>query len=160
MLLFALNNWRVLLMGTIVLALGTGLAFYKWRANVWEGRYETEKAAFQTFKSQVAALASAAEAKAKETKARQDTTTRKVAGDYKDTTRRISDYYGSGLRLPASDTRPGSLPAHADSAKGADAAPEERAASGPSVALADCALDAAQVLAFQNWVREQNIPVE
>jgi hypothetical protein len=157
MLLFALNNWRVLVMGTIVLALGTGLAFYKWRANVWEGRYETEKAAFQAFKSQVAALASAAETKAKETKARQDTTTRKVAGEYKDSTRRISDYYGSGLRLPASGSGGRELPAPADSAQSPDAAPEERAASGPSVA--DCALDAAQVMAFQQWVRDQGLPV-
>lgn len=160
MLLFALNNWRVLIMGTIVLVLGTGLAFYKWRAGVWEGRYETEKAAFQTFKSQVAALASAAEAKAKETKARQDSTTRKVAGDYKDTTRRISDYYGSGLRLPASGSGSGAMSSAPERPQSPDAAPEERAASGPSVAVADCALDAAQVLAFQNWVREQGLPVD
>lgn len=157
MFLFALNNWRVLVMGTIVLALGTGLAFYKWRADVWEGRYETEKAAFQTFKSQVAALASAAEAKAKETKARQDATTRKVDSDYKDTRNRVADYYG-GLRLPADSPRGGSLPSAPERAQSPDAAAEERAASGPSVA--DCALDAAQVMAFQAWIREQGIPVD
>ena len=157
MLLFALNNWRVLLMGTIVLVLGTSTAYYRWQANRWEAKYETEKTAFQAFKSQVAALASAAEAKAKETKARQDSTTKRVDSDYKNTTRRVSDYYG-GLRLPADSPRSGPVPSAAERPQGPDAAPEERAASGPSVA--DCALDAAQVMAFQQWVREQGLPVD
>lgn len=157
-MLFLLNNWRVLLMGTIVLVLGTSTAYYRWQANRWEAKYETEKTAFQTFKSDVAAVARQAEAKAKETKARQDSKTRKVAGDYKDTTKRISDYYGSGLRLPASGSGSGPVPASPERPQSPDAAPEERAASGPSVA--DCALDAAQVLAFQQWVREQGLPVD
>lgn len=157
MFLFLINNWRVLLMGTIVLVLGTSTAYYRWQANRWEAKYETEKAAFQTFKSDVAAVARQAEAKAKETKARQDSTTRKVAGEYKDTTRRISDYYGSGLRLPASGSGGGAMSSAPERTQGPDAAPEERAASGPSVT--DCALDAAQVMAFQAWVREQGLPV-
>ena len=156
-MIFLLSNWRILLMGTIVLALGTSTAYYRWQANRWEAKYETEKAAFQTFKSEVAAVGRAAEARAKETKARQDTTTRKVAGDYKDTTRRISDYYGSGLRLPASGSGSGAMSSAPERTQSPDAAPEERAASGPSVT--DCALDAAQVMAFQAWVREQGLPV-
>lgn len=153
MILFALNNWKYLVMAAL-LAYG---AFWQWRANVWEGRYETEKAAFQAFKSEVAALGRAAEAKAKETKARQDSTTRKIADDYKNTRERVTHYFG-GLRLPAGDSRGGSLPAAPERPQSPDAAPEERAPSGPSIA--DCALDAAQVLGFQQWIREQGIPVE
>lgn len=160
MLLFALNNWRVLLMGTIVLVLGTSMAYYRWQANRWEAKYETEKTAFQTFKSDVAAIARQAEAKAKETKARQDTTTRKVDSEYKDTRQRVSDYYGNGLRLPASDSRGRELPAAPDSAKGPDAAPAERGSGGEGVTVQACALDAAQVLAWQEWARGQGLPVD
>lgn len=157
MFLFLINNWRGLLLGAIVLILGTTTAYYRWQANRWEAKYETEKTAFQTFKSDVAAVARQAEAKAKETKARQDSTTRKIADDYKNTRERITHYFG-GLRLPASGPGSGPVPASPERPQGPDAAPEERAASGPSVA--DCALDAAQVLAFQQWVREQGLPVE
>lgn len=160
MLLFALNNWRVLLMGTIVLVLGTSTAYYRWQANRWEAKYETEKASFQTFRDQVAALASAAEAKAKETKARQDAITRKVAGDYKDTTQRISDYYGGGLRVPASGSGSGGMQSSTESPSQPNDSSSERVISKEGPSELDCALDAAQVLAFQAWIREQQIPVE
>lgn len=154
MILFLLNQWKYILIAAL-LAYG---AFWQWRANVWEGRYETEKAAFQAFKSEVAAIGSAAEAKAKETKARQDTVTRKVTDDYKTVRNNVTRYYGSGLRLPADNSGRGVVPAAPDSAPRPDGATEERAPSEPSVA--DCALDAAQVLGFQQWIREQGIPVE
>ncbi len=56
MLLFALNNWRVLLMGTIVLVLGTSTAYYRWQANRWEAKHEA-------FRIEVHSLAAAAEQK-------------------------------------------------------------------------------------------------
>ena len=159
MLLFALNNWRVLLMGTIVLVLGTTAGFYKWRSGVWEGRYETEKAAFSTFRAEVAAVADAAKKEADQKKKQQDRRTREVGDVYESTRRRVSDFYGNGLRLPAVQSGGGGVPAAPDYPPRPDGTAEERGPSG-EVTVQACALDAAQVLAFQDWVRKQGIPVD
>lgn len=155
---FLFSNWRVLLIGTIVLVLGTTAGFYKWRSGVWEGRYETEKASFQTFRASVAAVADAAKKQAEEKKRTQDQRTKEVDSDYKTTRRRVTDYYG-GLRLPATNPGGSILPAAPDNPPRTDGTAEERGPSG-EVTVQACALDAAQVLAFQDWVRKQGIPVD
>ena len=145
-------------MGTIVLVLGMTAGFYKWRANVWEGRYETEKTSFQTFRAEVAAVADAAKKQAEEKKRTQDQRTKEVDSDYKTTRRRVADYYG-GLRLPAVQGGGSVVPAAPDYPPRPDGTTEERGTGG-EVTVQACALDAAQVLAFQDWVRKQGIPVD
>lgn len=62
MILFLLNNWRYVVMAALL----AYASFWQYRANVWESRYETEKAEFQTFRASVAAVADAAKKAAEE----------------------------------------------------------------------------------------------
>lgn len=123
--------------------------YQKWQHERWVEKYESREI-------QIAALGKAAEEKAKETKVNQDKATKEVRNESKTNRSRISAYYGSGLRLP----KPGSggLSAPADSTERANAGPSEPAPGQPSIE--SCALDAEQVMAFQEWVRKQRLPVE
>lgn len=95
MLLFALNNWRVLLMGTIVLVLGTSTAYYRWQANRWEAKYET-------YVAEVAAVAAAAAERTKATEAKNKK--EKELADAKNAAR-LADLRSANQRLRDEITR-------------------------------------------------------
>jgi hypothetical protein len=152
-MIFLLNNWRWIALALVIASLSAYGAFWKHRAGVWEERYETEKTAFQTFKSQVAAMGAAAQKAAEVAKARQKKTNEEVAKNEEDTRRRIHDYFG--LRVPADNPGGGGLPPAPEAPGVPNAAAAEQGAGGPSVE--SCALDAAQVMAWQAWARAQGL---
>lgn len=148
-MIFLLNNWRLILTVLVIGVLAAYGQFWKWRAGVWEERYET-------YRIEVSAVAAAAKAASEAKKAAQDKTTKEVRNVSKADRDRIAAYYG--LRLPKSGG--GTVPAPADGPKGTDAPPGEPASSGTCVAAEGAALDAEQVLAWQAWARGQGLPVE
>jgi hypothetical protein len=152
MLLFALNNWKWILIAAIVAVLTAWGSYWKWQANTCRSEYEA-------FRISTAALGMAAKAKAEETKTRQNKTTKEVGNASKASRSRISEFYGNGLRLPA-DTSSGRVPAPPDNPKVADEPAKEPAPSRPGVTTESCALDAEQVMAWQEWARQQQLPVE
>lgn len=110
MLLFALNNWRILLMGTIVLALGTSTAYYRWQANRWEAKYEA-------YVAEVAAVAAAAAERTKATEAKNKK--EKELADAKNAAR-LADLRVANQRLRDERNNSGYLPSPASSASDPD----------------------------------------
>lgn len=146
-LLFALNNWKLILFAATIAILTATAGFYKMRAEHWKGKYET-------FEAQVNAAGAVAEAKAREKEAAQKKATQEVRINAKKDRDRISAYYERRLL----DASAGGLSSPTGDPGRTDAAPAEQVASGPGFERA-CALDADQVLQFQSWVKAQGIPV-
>jgi hypothetical protein len=100
MLLFALNNWRGILLGAIVLILGTTAAYYRWQANRWEAKYEA-------YVAEVAAVAAAAAERTKATEAKNKK--EKELADAKNAAR-LADLRTANQRLRDEIARGGILP--------------------------------------------------
>ena len=140
---------KYVLIGIAFAVLTATAGFYKWRADHWKGKYET-------YVIEVRAVGMAAEAKAKETEAKQAKTTQEVRVNAKRNADRITAYYERRLRESSADS--GGLPSSTGDPRKPDGTAAEPVASGPGFERA-CALDADQVNQFQAWVRAQGIPV-
>ena len=153
MLLFALNNWRVLLMGTIVLVLGTSTAYYRWQANRWEAKYEA-------YVAEVAAVAAAAAERTKATEAKNKK--EKELADAKNAAR-LADLRAANQRLrdeiAGSRFVPGPAPGAADPGRAAfDRADLERTLRKFAEGVADLVREGDEARAgldsAREWARE------
>ena len=124
--------------------------YHRWQHHRWEDRYEA-------YRVEVAAIGLAAKKAAEEKTAQQKETTKEVRLNVQKSRARIESYYS--LRLPKPATSGGAVSSAPVDSGRTDAPASEPVASGPGFERA-CALDADQVMAFQEWVRKQGIPVE
>lgn len=159
MIVFLLNNWRLVLVGIALAGLSITATYYKHSASKWEARYESEKTAFADFRAETAAVGMAAEKAARAKEKRQNEKTKESRVAYAKTSGAVSSYWR--LRdKPAVSPRGDILPRAPVSTEGTDAASEKQVDGGRSPRREDCAVDAATIEAFQAWVRAQNLPVE
>lgn len=161
---FLLGNPLLLLsagLGIALILTGLALKGYKARSEHWHTQYELVSTQYGAFREQVRLDGEKAKAEAVSKEKRQQEVNREVAKSYES---RIASLRSQYNRLR--DT----IPVHPDGSQLSvttcgPASPDGTA--GQSVSLADyralesrAAEDAVKVLAWQNWARSQNLPVE
>lgn len=91
----------------------------------------------------------------KEIVAKQEVTTHEITTQYEDDKSVLINYYSKRLLHTSKNTCPSPT---ADSAQGPDDTTAEPVSSGSSFEEG-CALDALQVMKFQDWIKNNNFPV-
>ena len=117
MLLFLLSNWRIVAFAATIAVLSATAGFYKWRANVWETRY-------QDYVAEVRAAGIVAQVKAKETEAK-DKERKKVADENQ--ARTLAALRADNKRLRESRSHTVYLPAAAPASPNPDRITFDRA---------------------------------
>lgn len=121
-------------------------------------RAEGWKVKYTTLEIQVKVLGEAAQKKAKETEAKQKEVTKEVKNETKRDRAVISQFYGNGLRVKPSGGCPVSTPPSRPERTNDPAAKSAPSGEGPTVQ--SCALDAEQVMKWQEFAIKNKFPIE